>query len=59
MLGGGTIQDIDIVLYCHVQYHNDTIIKTQEDFFREIYLSLYCKGSKMLFKVLWWEGDRT
>ena len=26
-----------------------------------MYLSLYCKGSKSLFKVLWWEGngDRT
>ena len=26
-----------------------------------MYLSLYCKGSKRLFKVLWWEGvgDRT
>ena len=45
-----------------MQYHNDTIIKTQEDFFNKyIYLSLYCKGSKRLFKVLLWEGvgDRT
>ena len=43
-------------------YHNDTIIKTQEDFFRKIlYLSIYCKGSKRLLKVCVWEGagDRT
>ena len=41
--------------------HNDTIIKTREDFFKKIYLSLYLKGSKGLFKVLRWEGvgDRT
>ena len=33
-----------------------------EDFFnKNMYLSLYCKDSKRLFKVLWWEGvgDRT
>ena len=24
-----------------------------------MYLSLYCKGSKRLFKVLWWEGAET
>ena len=36
-----------MVLYSHMQYHNNTIIKTQEDFFRKyIYLSLYCTGSK-------------
>ena len=36
------------VLYCHLQHHNDTIIKqTQEDFFINIlYLSLYCKVRK-------------
>ena len=29
--------------------------------YKYVYLSLYCKGSKRLFKVLWWEGfgDRT
>ena len=44
-----------------MQHHNDTIIKTQEDFFNNIYLSLYCKGSKRLFKVCVWggAGDRT
>ena len=32
-------------------------IKTQEDLFNNIlYLSLYCKGSKGLFKVCVWEG---
>ena len=52
-----------ILLYTHMLYHNDTIIKQmQEDFFRKyMYLSLYCKGSKRLFKVCVWEGagDRT
>ena len=51
------------VLYCHLQHHYDTINKpTQEDFFKQnIYLSLYCKGSKGLLKVCGWEGvrDRT
>ena len=37
---------------------NDAIIKTQEDFFNNIYLSLYCKGSRRLFKVCVWEGAR-
>ena len=44
-------------IYMFMQHHNDTIIKThegrkmQEDFFTNIfYLSLYCKGSKGLFK---------
>ena len=31
---------IEVVLYCHLQYHNDTIIKTQEDFFRKIFVPL-------------------
>ena len=46
--------------------HSDTTIKTQEEKRRKtslqhIYLSLYCKGSKGLFKVCMWEGagDRT
>ena len=43
------------VLYRHIPHHNDTIIKTQEDFFNNIYLSLYCKGSKKLCGVLLWE----
>ena len=36
--------------------------RMQEDFFKQnMYLSLYCKGSKRLFKVCVWEGagDRT
>ena len=41
------------MLYSHVPYHNDTIIKqTQEDFFTNIYLSLYCKGSKRVTQGL-------
>ena len=33
-----------MVLYSHMQYHNDTIIKTQEDFFRKINTSQFiCK----------------
>ena len=31
---------------------HDTIIKTQEDFFNNIYLSLYCKGSKRVTQGL-------
>ena len=27
------------MLYCHLQHHNDTIIKTQEDFFNKIFTS--------------------
>ena len=61
------INKSSIMLYAHLQHHNDTIIKTQwqrqtqEDFFNNIYLSLYCKGSKRLCGVLLWEraGDRT
>ena len=53
------------MLYTH--NHNNTIITTQwiTDEWRLLYklynLSLYCKRSKRLFKVLWWEGvgDRT
>ena len=55
------------MLYTHLKHHNDTIIKTQwqrrtqdkrrrkEDagrlLYKNIYLSLYCKGSKGLFEV--------
>ena len=42
-----------ILLYSHEPYHNDTIIKTQEDFFINIlYLSLYYKGSKRVIQGL-------
>ena len=41
------------VLYSHMPYHNDTIIKTQEDFFRKIYTSQFiCKGSKRVTQCL-------
>ena len=59
------------MLYTHLPYHNDSIIKThaerrkrktQEEttqdkdagrlLFKYIHLSLYCKGSKGLFKGL-------
>ena len=46
------------VLYTHLRYHNDTIIKTdtmirtQEDFFNEIFTSHFiCKDTKGLLKV--------
>ena len=47
-----------------MQHHNDTIIKqTSEDFFRKIYLSLYCKGSKRVTQGLRvrgsWRPNRT
>ena len=29
-----------LLLYCHLQHHNDTIIKTQEDFFRKMSVPL-------------------
>ena len=35
------------MLYSHVPYHNDTIIKMQEDFFIKIFTSHFiCKGTK-------------
>ena len=35
------------MLYFHMQYHNNTIIKTQEDFFKQICTSHFiCNGSK-------------
>ena len=45
-------------------YHNDTIIKTREDFFwKYMYLSLYCKGSKRVTRGLrvrgCWRPNRT
>ena len=56
-----------LLLYSHLQHHNDTINKqTHAERRREtsltiFYLSLYCKGSKGLFKGCMWEGagDRT
>ena len=55
------------MLYAHLQHHNDTIINRRNDkdagrlLYKNMYLSLYCKGSKRLFKVCVWEGvgDRT
>ena len=37
-----------ILLYCHLQHHNDTIIKTHAGslLWKNMFLSLYCKGSK-------------
>ena len=52
-----------IMLYSHVPYHNDTIIKqTQEDFFNKIFTSHFiARVGKGLLKVCVWEGagDRT
>ena len=43
------------VLYCHLQHHNDTIIKTQEDFFNKI-----CTSHFICSVCVWeWVGDRT
>ena len=50
------------LLYCHLQHHNDTIIKTQEDFFNKIFTSHFiARVWKGLLKVCVWEGagDRT
>ena len=50
------------VLYSHMQYHNDTIIKTQEDFFINICTSHFIvRVRKGLLKVCVWvgAGDRT
>ena len=50
------------LLYCHLQHHNDTIIKTQEDFFKKIFTSHFiARVRKGLLKVCVWEGagDRT
>ena len=50
------------MLYSHVPYHNDTIIKTQEDFFNKIFTSHFiARVRKGLLKVCVWEGagDRT
>ena len=50
------------VLYCHLQHHNDTLIKTQEDFLNKIFTSHFiARVRKGLLKVCVWEGagDRT
>ena len=50
------------MLYSHMPYHNDTIIKTQEDFFMNICTSHFIvRVRKVLLKVCVWEGagDRT
>ena len=50
------------MLYSHMQCHNDTLIKTQEDFFRKICTSHFIvRARKGLLKVCVWEGvgDRT
>ena len=50
------------MLYCHLQPRNDTIIKTQEDFFIKICTSHFIvRVRKGLLRVCVWEGagDRT
>ena len=56
------IRDILLLLYTHLQHHNDTIIKMQEDFFNKIFTSHFItRVRKGLLKVCVWEGagDRT
>ena len=46
-----------LLLYCHLQHHNDTIIKMQEDFFINICTSHFIvRVRKGLLKVCVWEG---
>ena len=42
------------MLYRHLQHHNDTIIKTHAGrlLYKNMYLSLYCKGSKRVTQGL-------
>ena len=50
------------MLYCHLQHHNDTIIKTQKDFFWKYCTSHFIvRVRKGLLNVCVWEGvgDRT
>ena len=49
---------IPIYMLCrHLQHHNDTIIKTQEDFFNKIFTSHFiARVRKGLLKVCVWEG---
>ena len=58
----GNIPNDVTVLCSQVPYHNDTIIKMQDNFFNKIYTShVICKGTKGLLKGCVWEGagDRT
>ena len=51
-----------LLLYCHLQHHNNTIIKMQEDFFINICTSHFIvRVQKGLLEVFVWEGvgDRT
>ena len=51
-----------ILLYSHVPYHNDTMIKDEwRLLYKNIYLSIYLQCLKGLLKVCVWEGagDRT
>ena len=52
------------VLYTHLQHHNDIKLRQTHAgrlLYQYFYLSLYCKGSKGLFRGCMWEGagDRT
>ena len=48
-----------ILLYCHMQHHNDTIIKTQENFLRKIlYLLLDLQGFEKVIQCLRVRGSR-
>ena len=43
----------DLLLYCHLQHHNDTIKKDAGRLlYKYMYLSLYCKGSKRVTQGL-------
>ena len=49
-----------LLLYCHLQHHNDTIIKTLEDFFNKIFTSHFiARVRKGLLKVCMREGAET
>ena len=48
--------DIGLLLYSHMPYHNDTIIKTLEDFFINICTSHFIVSLKGLLKICVWEG---
>ena len=53
---------IHVYVICHLQNHNDTIIKTQKDIFNKIFTSHFiARVRKGLLKVCMWEGagDRT
>ena len=59
----GELSFIVVLLYSHMQYHNDTIIMTQEDFFIKIYTSHFIVRFE---RVVWgstvrgnWRPNRT